>query len=427
MLAARTHLTRAVCAAGLLLHAVQVARAFEHARSVDHGSDFASYFYAARVAAAGEDPYDPEALSRQARREETRRHVHPFFYPPPFVMAMGWTRGLSLRSAYLVWFWLSELLGLAGALALWRAWRDLGPAVPVTLCVLLAAATPWTDNLRMGQANLAVLALIALAVLAQERAWHALGGIAIALAIVCKPWPLLIVGWWLLQRRWRMVAWAFAGAVASALASLAVVPLDHQLSFYARVVPSLARGDYPGLAVPIDIFGNHSLADLFDGLVAHDPAGGRRSLSRVAGVLTALAGTAGLALLAWRFRRPTDVLTRSAQVGALLVLGLVLPAMTYEHHLVVALPALVAAALQLVHRRLDRLWTPVVLFAALALCAELSLLREVHAELRAGAPAAAWLVRELKPLALLAVLAACAVAGGWRAPPATERASTAAQ
>jgi hypothetical protein len=51
--------------------------------------DYASYHYAVQEALDGGDPYDTAALSARARAEGTRDEVHPYFYPPPFLLLLG--------------------------------------------------------------------------------------------------------------------------------------------------------------------------------------------------------------------------------------------------------------------------------------------------------------------------------------------------
>ena len=55
-----------------------------------HGRDFASYYYAVKVASEGGDPYDKALLRQAARADGTRKAVHPYLYAPPFLLIMTW-------------------------------------------------------------------------------------------------------------------------------------------------------------------------------------------------------------------------------------------------------------------------------------------------------------------------------------------------
>ncbi len=102
-----------------------------------HGRDFASYYYAVQVAADGADPYVKRALSRRARQDGTRQGgVHPFFYPPPYLLSFAWVLPLSLEQAFHAWYWMEHLFLLAVLLSLWR-WA---PGRPLALALGVMAA-----------------------------------------------------------------------------------------------------------------------------------------------------------------------------------------------------------------------------------------------------------------------------------------------
>ena len=97
-----------ILAAGLVGHVfLQAAPAWKSINKASSGRDFASYYYAAQVAREGGNPYDTDALESAASAQHTRKKVHPFFYPPPFVGLMAWAPSLSLHDAYKVSFFLN--------------------------------------------------------------------------------------------------------------------------------------------------------------------------------------------------------------------------------------------------------------------------------------------------------------------------------
>ncbi|HVS03017.1 MAG TPA: glycosyltransferase 87 family protein [Thermoanaerobaculia bacterium] len=151
--------------------------------------------------------------------------------------------------------------------------------------------------------------------------------------------PALLVGWWLLHRRWRVVAAACLAAVALSLLALPLVGCEHQRRFYAEVLPSFGGGEYHGLRVPVSIFGNHSLPHLLDQAFPSEGPGLSRPTRILAAVTTALV----VGGLGWLLRRPpVDLLARTGQVSAVALAMLLVPVYTFEHHLIWALPAVVA-------------------------------------------------------------------------------------
>lgn len=351
--------TRLLLFLGVLLHLAVMAPSAERVWKNAGGADYASYHYATKVAATGGDPYATEALGAAARAERTRKGVHPYFYPPPFLLGTAWSLPLSLRDGYRFMFVLNEV-ALLGVLAVcvrcfaMPAWAAL---------VLLAAYTPIPDNAKMGQANLLVL-LPALAGLAlatrpssptRRARDEVLGGVLLGVAGMAKMSPALFLVGVAMAGRWRAFVAAGLTAVALSILALPLVGVDAQVRFYAEVLPGFARGQYHDLSVPIGLPSNHSIPNLWFRLLDE---GARTTLSPMAqrlgtlsmlGLLGAWAARAGL--LARRARRiggdvATTVLS-PALLGALGVILVVTPAYTYEHHLVLLIPALGAAAGQI--------------------------------------------------------------------------------
>ncbi|MBX2797659.1 MAG: DUF2029 domain-containing protein [Myxococcales bacterium] len=381
------------------------------------GRDYASYHYAAQVALDGGNPYDKAQLDARARQDGTRSQVHPFFYPPPFLLVAAPIAFSSLSWAFDVWFLLNELCLLAACLILARWWAPLGRSVGPLLAVLVALQYGVAYGAELGQANaLVLLAVIAGLALATRRrpeagaAAEVAGGALLGLACMLKMSPALVVAWLLLRRRFVAVAAAVGTALVLTVLSLGVVGVAEQWAFYSDVLPGLGAGDYNGLRIKIGMFGNHSVPNLaqqlLPGASEHALSTGARMVS--AGVLVTVLG--GLTYL---FERPTSDPTRiAAQASAVLLVMLLVPAYTYEHHLIFALPAMVLAAVALDRGWLGMVWAIPLGLAVAVLLFPLPHLRALSQQLLApSVPAAAWVVQELKFAGLLTLLVAMARLG----------------
>jgi len=383
---------------------VSVRPAWRAVTGVKHGRDYATYHYAVIEAVSPErsgrgDPYDTAALGQRARAEGTRRSVHPFFYPPPFLLGMlwvtpPWAAPLSLATGYRAWFWINQGLLLATLWALWRWFR----AHPLVLAGVALALSPLPDNAKMGQANLPVLLLSVLGL------WRG-SGLLVGAAAMAKMSPALYLVAWAAQRRWRPVLAAVATAMLLSLLALPLVPVATQLRFYTEILPGFSSGDYHGLTVPITLPANHSIPDLFNqlwpGPDAHTLSTQARGASQVLslallGVLTWAAG-ARRAVLA------RDPLASANLFGALSVLMLITPVYTYEHHLVVMLLPLVALAQAFVERRLPPTLLALALPAGFFVCWPLRWLRATQDLL----PAASWWLQESKFFGVVVIGALC--------------------
>jgi hypothetical protein len=356
--------------------------------------DFATYYYAVQTALDGDDPYVRGNLGARARADGTRRAVHPFFYPPPALLGMVWVAPFSLKSAYIVWFWIQEL-ALLGTLVVLRRW--LGAPLLLLLGVT-AALSPIPDSLAMGQVNLVVglLALLGL--------WRGAGG-WVGAAAMAKMAPALYLAGWGARGALRPV-WAACGvAVALSLLALPVVDAETQWRFYTQVLPGFSSGDYNGLTVPITLPANHSIPDLYHQLWPGPDDHHLSERAALAGRITSLALLAGLAGVARRARGPTGM---GAAFGAITVLMLITPVYTYEHHLALLLLPVVASGVALLRGVLrPAWWAPWGLALALA-STPLGWLRAA----KKAAPAAEWLIQESKFAALVLLLVVC-VAAAW--------------
>ena len=372
--------------------------------------DFASFYYAAQVAEEGGDPYDRQALNKASRSDGARKGVHPFFYPPPFVAAMSWVTSFDLMTAYRIWFWFDELALLAAALVLWRWWGRLDPMVGPLIVVCLAVLSAAPNNHIMGQMNAPALAL-ALAGLWQdeeERPW--LAGLCLGLACMWKMSPALLVAWCLLRGRWRTVAASCLTAVLVSAMSVPWVSLELQQRFYLEVLPGFGSGDYNGLAVSIGLFGNHSIPNLWHQAYPGTDGGGLSEMARWGATWTNALMV--VALGAWFAGRDREAHARACQVGAVCVAMLLIPVYTYEHHLLWALPAVVASAVALMRGRLGALWLLPLALAYALWAYPLASLKEVWL-----AWDALWvrgLVQEAKFASLFVIGLACVWAGRGR-------------
>jgi hypothetical protein len=386
------------------------------------GRDFASYYYAAAVAAQGGDPYDKAQLEALAQEQGTRAEVHPFFYPPPFLWMVTWTTTMPLKTAFWAWFAVNEaaLLGTCVVLARW--WRSFGSVVAPVIASLVALSYAVEYSAELGQANFPVLLLV-VAGLASERRNPVAGGVLVGLACMFKMSPAVLVLWWLLRGRWTAAAAAIATAVGSSFLTLPLLGLREQLEFYTQVLPRFGSGNYNGLTIKIEMFGNHSFPNLWH---LYWPSG-QNLLSTPARIASAISTAAviGGSLAAFA-RRTEDPVKLAAQGAGLLCAMLLVPVYTYEHHLVFALPAMVLAIVAIERGWLSPGWVwpigltiPVLLFDLAALRSlDLRLVTVEHPVLYI------W-VEEAKFVALIAIWVTMLALGGtaWEdrsRPPAPE-------
>ena len=207
----------------------------------------------------------------------------PYQYAPQFLL---WPRmAIALTNDFgalrLVWFGINVTLCMA-AVALLAAWiggwagRATGLLAPLVL-----ASFPVLHNFQYGQFHFAAIALAVLAMLAFHRGRTALGGGLLAVSILSKLFPAVLLIVLAVQKRWRALAWTGGAAVAISLVALAVLGTSPFVAFFDYHLPRLGDGSafafgeaWPEVAMLLTA-GNQGIAGIVDKLSAMGlPVGG---------------------------------------------------------------------------------------------------------------------------------------------------------
>ena len=200
----------------------------------------------------------------------------PFQYAPQFLL---WPRAtIAITQDYqairLVWFGINVTLCMAAVLLLsfWVGGR-VG-AVSALLSPFVLIAFPTLHNFQYGQFHFATIALAVLAMLAFARRHPAIGGTLLAVSILSKLFPALLLVPLALQRRWRELSWTAAAGAVLTLVTLGVAGMAPFLAFADYHVPRLLDGSafafgeaWPEVAELL-VAGNQGIPGIFDKLTA---------------------------------------------------------------------------------------------------------------------------------------------------------------
>ena len=370
---------------------ISAGPAWKKVRNARHARDYATYHYAAEQVLDDKNPYDTKALSKRARAEKTRKKVHPYFYPPPFLLSVLWSPSFSLLTSYKIFFGLNQLALLA-CLVIFRFWFR---APLVVLATLALGFTPITDNAKMGQVNVLVLLTAVLGLWLRS-------GVAVGVAAMAKMSPALYLFGFLAQGRIRPILAAIATAIGLSLVSIPWVNWDTQWRFYSEILPGFSTGHYHGLTVKIALPANHSIPDMFNQLW---PGPNAHALSEQAQLFSKITSGILLAACCWMGRIRRDRLGEAGVFGALTVLLLITPVYTYEHHLVMAIFPAAVVGTALLDGRLGRWGWGVGLPAVFFTGWPLYWLRP----LQRSFPDAHWWLQESKFFGLCALGVLCAI------------------
>jgi hypothetical protein len=311
--------------------------------------DFPSFYFAPRlVFEAGLTPYSHENWA--VVYTLTDIPIWPFLYPPPSLLFFRLLNSFSYETAKILFLLLNHLLVLAFIVLFIR--RILRVPLAAPLGVLLAAYIlnfrPIFETLRHGQVNLIVLLLVCLTWYFLQKERHpAFVALPLALAILLKVYPVLLIVYFLIQGRYRIFLWNLGFLVLFSALTMPFLPVGIWTDWQTYVasggygVP--LRGIDPAMIANQSINGFTSRFFLGRGEVLQPVF---HSLLGARWVPFFLSGAVGLVSLVVaspfaRKRRGRDAQNQEIALF-LLTISLAAP-IVWEHQLVGILPAILIA------------------------------------------------------------------------------------
>jgi len=196
-----------------------------------HRRDFSNYYESAWAMRHRIDPYSTNLTPIGAQLGlETNWLVHASETPPFLLCFEPLTR---MRPRVAFWLWTAinfSALAIAMYLLLVRR-SGLSGHTALLLAGLTLMSAPVNLNFYWGQSQLIVLALMVAAMRAMERDRDGTAGLLIAAAALLRAYPLLLVGYFVIRRKWRAVIFATVGIGAGGFATVAILGLSQTLSF----------------------------------------------------------------------------------------------------------------------------------------------------------------------------------------------------
>jgi hypothetical protein len=186
-------------------------------RALDQTVDLPTFYAATRVWMMGQNPYDQPTTQRIYEEADGSEYVVAICMNPPcFFPLLAPLAAVS----YPVAQWAMVLINIVSLLvAGWTFGRAAGlldhPKLRWLWWGAILALAPVHTTISQGQHGLLVMALLGLALLADESRRDVVVGLCLAIAAALKPQMVLLFGvYYLLRGRWRVCA---AGAIASIL------------------------------------------------------------------------------------------------------------------------------------------------------------------------------------------------------------------
>jgi Glycosyltransferase family 87 len=215
---------------GIILWCLAAAYLVLGLKSIDSSAakDFKTYYAIAQLLSAGADPYAEDAL------KPFHLGVTRATDPPTFVLCIKPLAHVAFSYGYWIWTAVSAALLVVALISLsshsnlrW-AFLALGILYP-----------PVLSNIVLGQSKIVILALLVLTMDFAEQEEHGPAGACLALATLLRIFPALLLGYFALKRRWRLLLWTVAwGAVGLALTFALLGPAS--IIGFLAALPALA-------------------------------------------------------------------------------------------------------------------------------------------------------------------------------------------
>jgi hypothetical protein len=235
--------------------------------------DFGTYYLAARqMAIAPAGAYDVQVLDRLWQNSDVPTWAPPYVYPPFFAAVLQPLASLPYQPAAAIWMGLNFsllFLALIGLLALFRwpgGWKGA-----LLLFGLMAAFTPGFEAVLLGQVGplLVFLLVLTLWLLSEPRSKvkDGMAGVVLALGIFIKIFPVFMLLYLVLRRRWFALAGSLAGGLGFLLVGLIWGGgIANSWVYFTQVFPGAYLGRFEAAA-----YENQSISALINRLSGHAP------------------------------------------------------------------------------------------------------------------------------------------------------------
>jgi hypothetical protein len=224
--------------AGIFYLAVQQIR--------DASIDFLSYYVGASGIQEGKPLYTLETHESVSAALGIRQ-VGLYLYPPTLALLLRPFLWLSPYVASLLWFFVNVGLLLIGVYLLLRAIDLQDHRMKAALWLLPVVFTPVLMTLYLGQVNILIFMLIVLVWLTFVHGRRYTPGALLALAAWIKVWPILLIGYFVWKRQWKVVSGAVIGLLLIGALTIGLGGAGQTTSFFTDRFPEIAQGTEPGI------------------------------------------------------------------------------------------------------------------------------------------------------------------------------------
>ncbi|ADV83395.1 WD40-like beta Propeller containing protein [Terriglobus saanensis SP1PR4] len=209
-------------------------------------TDFPNYYMAARLVHEGYDTsrmYEWAWIEREKDHRAVDTRVIGLVSVTPFSTLAAWPlTGLTPLTAKHIWI----LLNLAFLIPIGWILRSITGLGSRRVALILFLSFPLHRNLLYGQFYVLLLLLISGACFCYLRRHRSLAGGLLAVAAVCKVFPLILFIFFLQRRDWRALIAGVTTGISAVVVSIAAFGLNAHRNWLQEQLPWIMRGDWLG-------------------------------------------------------------------------------------------------------------------------------------------------------------------------------------
>ena len=193
--------------------------------------DYTIYYTSASAMRQGMNPYTADLTALANGFGFDLGKIYHATDPPTFVLLFEPLTFLSPHAAFWAWTGINAASFLIALVLLLRSTPGLSRDAAVAVAALAMIYPPVVDHLIWGQNKMLVLLMLVLMLRWMEQGKDAAAGWILAFAILLRAFPLFLVGYLLLTRRWRVLSYTIVGLAVGGLITIIFVGAGRSLSF----------------------------------------------------------------------------------------------------------------------------------------------------------------------------------------------------
>jgi len=313
----------------------------------EHALDFKAYYVAGHLALNHRNIYDPDLQMQTVREQGLGPDYYPYIYFPFLAVACMPLATLPFVTAQWIWFilsvaaWYSGLVLLARLLILETGIPEQSRMRQVILSVsAISIFYGIFSNMIEGQVNSFIFLLLAVSLTALNARLPLAAGFCLAVVIMIKPQPILVIPYLLLIRRWKTAAATLLCLAAGVTVTTEIIGRSYFMYYIKEILPTFSMQSTSFPPILINAPPNSSVQGAVSRILSDSPwtsaalhlPGAQIIVTRLL-VVCLLAATA--IFLRHRRHQSPPFITAWIDIGWVLLLSLLVSPLTWDHHFVI--------------------------------------------------------------------------------------------